>query len=168
MSRTVYVFSVGAEHTTARYFARVIAALDGWQCVYLDALFDPALLGSDDILFYVDPAPAWPLGMESLPCLTVAYLIDVHQGLRSRLQISQFFDAVFIAQKEFVPAFQQLGHQHAYWLPLACDAEIHNVGSKSRPYDLGFVGNIGMRGTKRFEILSTVLPKYQTNDYLKY
>ncbi len=45
LSRTVYVFSVGAEHTTARYFARAISALDGSQCLYLDALFDPALLG---------------------------------------------------------------------------------------------------------------------------
>lgn len=168
MSRTVYVFSVGAEHTTARYFARAISALDGWQCVYLNALFDPALLGSDDIFFYVDPAPSWPLGLESLPCLTVAYLIDVHQDLLSRLQIAQFFDVVFIAQKDFVPSFQQMGHRNSHWLPLACDTEIHNVASKTRPYDVGFVGKLGMRGTRRHEILSSVLPKYRTNDYLKY
>lgn len=159
---------MGAEHTTARYFARAISALDGWQCVYLDALFDPAILSSDDILFYVDPAPAWPLGLESLPCLSVAYLIDVHQDLRSRLQMAQFFDAVFIAQKEFVPAFHQMGHRHTHWLPHACDAGIHNTDSKIRPYDVGFVGKLGMRGTQRYEILSSVLPKYRTNDYLKY
>lgn len=168
MSRTVYVFSVGAEHTTAQYFKRAINALDGWRCVYLDALFDPALLSSDDILFYVDPAPAWPLGLESIPCLTIAYLIDVHQHLPSRLQISKFFDVVFIAQKEFVPTFNQIGHRHAHWLPVACDAEIHDMDSKTRPYDVGFVGNIGVQGTKRFEILTTVLPKFQTNAYLKY
>jgi hypothetical protein len=168
LSRTVYVFSDGAEHTTARYFERAIGALDGWQCVYLDALFDLALLGSDDILFYVDPAPAWPLGLESLPCLTVAYLIDVHQDLHSRLEMAQFFDAVFIAQKDFVSPFRQMGHRHAHWLPLACDPEIHNADSKIRPYDVGFVGKLGVPGTQRYEILSSVLPKYRTNDYLKY
>lgn len=164
----MYVFSICAKHTTARYFARAISALDGWKCVYLDSLFDPAILSSDDILFYVDPAPAWPLGLESVPCLTVAYLIDVHQDLYSRLQIAQFFDAVFIAQKDFVPAFQQIGHRCVHWLPLACDDGIHNVHLKARPYDVGFVGKLGMRGTPRHEILSSVLPKYRTNDYLKY
>jgi hypothetical protein len=39
----VYIFNVSAEHTTARHFARVISALDGWQCVYLDAYFNHPL-----------------------------------------------------------------------------------------------------------------------------
>lgn len=164
----MYVFSIGAEDTTARYFERAIDALDLFQCVYLDALFDPALLVSQDILFYVDPAPAWPLGLESLPCLTVAYLIDVHNDLRSRLQMAQFFDAVFIAQRDYVPAFQLMGHPQVYWLPLACDPGIHNTDSRTRPYDVGYVGKLGMRGTERYKILTSVLPKYRTNDYLRY
>jgi len=168
LSRIVYVFSVGAEHTTARYFERAIGTLGGWQCIYLDALFDPALLGSDDIFFYIDPAPAWPLGLESLPCLTVAYLIDVHLDLHSRLQMARFFDAVFIAQKDYVFAFNKMGHRQLHWLPLACDAEIHNANSKAHAYDVGFVGKLGARGTHRHELLSSVLPKYRTNDYMKY
>lgn len=168
MSRTVYIFSIGSECTTARYFSRAISRLDSWKCLYLDKLFDPSLLTPDDIFFYVDPAPAWPLGLESFPCTTVAYLIDVHQDLNSRLQIAQFFDAVFIAQKEFVPTFQQMRDRHTQWLPLACDAVLHNPGSKTRVYDVGFVGKFGMQNTQRYEILSAVLPKYQTNDYLKY
>ncbi len=168
MIRTVYVFSVGVERTTARYFERAIDGLDGWKCVYLDAMFDPAILGSEDIFFYIDPAPAWPLGMEALPCLTVAYLIDVHNDLRSRLKMAQFFDVVFIAQKEYVQTFQQMGHRPAHWLPLACDAESHNTDSKTRPYDVGFVGQLGMRNTKRYKTLTSVLPRYRTNDYLKY
>jgi len=82
--------------------------------------------------------------------------------------MAQFFDAVFIAQKEFVSAFRQAGCRYVNWLPLACDAEMHNSSSKARPYDVGFVGQLGMRGSQRYEILSSVLPKYRTNDYLKY
>ena len=108
------------------------------------------------------------MGLESLPCLTIAYLIDVHQDLHSRLQMAQFFDAVFIAQKEFVSAFRQAGCRYVNWLPLACDAETHNANSKARPYDVGFVGQLGMRGSQRYDTLSSVLPKYRTNDYLKY
>lgn len=168
MSRTVYLFSDRAEHTTARYFARAIRGLEGWQCVYLDALFDPTLLGLEDILFYVDPAPAWPLGLESVSCRTMAYFIDVHQDLHSRLQVAQLFDAVFIAQKEFVTAFRQMGHRRAYWLPLACDPAVHSMYSETRPYDVGFVGKLGKRGTSRYESLLSVLPNYQTNDYSRY
>ena len=73
------MFSVPLAHTTAHYFARAIRAAGERSCIYLESLFDPALFQSDDLLFFVDPAPAWPLGLEKARCVTAAYLIDVHQ-----------------------------------------------------------------------------------------
>jgi glycosyltransferase involved in cell wall biosynthesis len=165
---TVHLLSHGSEHTTARYFAMAINATPGLTCVYHDSLFDLSALTPEDLFFFVDPAPAWPLGLESLPCLTVAYLIDVHQGLQQRLNMAQFFDAVFIAQKDFLSAFEKNGHSHTYWLPLACDEDIHRVASRERCYDVGFVGSLGRKDTERHRVLSSVLPRYRTNDFLRY
>jgi spore maturation protein CgeB len=166
--RTAYVFSINAEHTTARYFARAISARHGWRCVYLDDLFDPSFLQPNDILLYVDPAPTWPLGLESVSCITVAYFIDVHREINSRLQIASFFDLVFVAQKEYVKAFHQEGHSQTFWLPLACDEEIHNQSTAERSLDVGFVGKLGSRGTRRWEILSSILPQFRTNNYKRF
>ena len=168
MSQTVYIFSVVSEHTTARYFHRAICDLQGWRCNYISTLFDLSQLDADDLFFYVDPTMEWPLGLESVPCTTIAYFIDVHQDLRSRLMLSNFFDVVFVAQKKYVPAFCEIGHKNVYWLPLACDAETHNVPSKFRCFDIGFVGALGSQGTQRNKILSSILPEFHTNEYWRY
>lgn len=161
----IHIFSHGAEHTTARHFERVAHA-DGnstvhyWSCC-------PKLdkLKTEDIFVFIDPAPDWPIGIESLPCLTIAYFIDVHRDLDSRLQMSQFFDAVFVAQKDYVSSFMDAGHEYVSWLPLACDPKIHNLSSERRIYDIGFVGKLGQKGTQRNKILTAILPCYKTNDY---
>lgn len=168
MSQTIYIFSVGTEHTTARYFNRIICGQQEWQCNYISTPFDLSLLDEDDIFFYVDPALEWPLGLESVPCTAIAYFIDVHQDLQSRLMLARFFDVVFIAQKEFVPDFFKIGLKNVFWLPLACDAEIHNKPSETRCFEIGFVGALGPKGTPRNDILSSILPKFQTNEYLRY
>ena len=163
--RAIHIFSHGSEHTTARYFERAARA-DAKAVIYWDRCPDIAKLEQEDMFVFIDPAPDWPLGLESVKCLTAAYFIDVHQDIRSRLQLSRFFDVVFVAQKDYVTAFHEIGHQHAYWLPLACDPDIHRVTAETRIFDVGFVGKLGQRGTPRNKILSTVLPRYQTNDYL--
>ena len=168
MIRTAYIFSADSEHTTARYFARAISELGGWRCIYLDKLFDPAILKPNDILMYVDPASDWPLGLESVPCITVAYLIDVHQDITSRLQIANFFDLVFVAQKEYVKIFHQDGHSQTFWVPLACDSDVHNPLVANKLFDVGFVGNLGQRGTPRWSVLTEILPHFKTNDYQRY
>jgi hypothetical protein len=114
---------------------------------------------------FVDPAPDWPLGFERLTCPTAAYFIDVHVNLKSRLDLSQFFDAVFVAQKDYVPAFVKAGHKNAHWLPLGCDPDVHCSPQEVRPFEIGFVGKLGLPGTWRHCALTSVLPRYRTNDY---
>jgi len=169
MFGTVHIFSSGAEHTTARYFERVLQNCACERVVYQDSAFDITQLRADDLLFFIDPAPAWPLGLEQAPCTTVAYLIDVHQDIYSRLLMARFFDAVFVVQKEYVAAFESIDHPNVFWLPLACDQDIHVTPCESsRPLDVGFVGQIGRKGTRRNDILTRVLPQFKTNDYLRF
>lgn len=131
-------------------------------------MFDPAAFKEEELLIHVDPLVALPFGMERIACRTVAYMIDVHQDLGSRLRIAQFFDDVYVAQQGYVEAFRSAGHPRASWLPLACDPEIHCARPQERTLELGFVGNMGLRNSKRHQILASVLPKFRTNDYLRY
>jgi hypothetical protein len=163
-----HLFRNAESHTTARYFESVARADPSTELRVWTGRPDLEEIGSDDLFVFVDPAPDWPLGLESLPCPSIAYLIDVHQYLPMRLDMSRFFDAVFIAQKDYVPAFVELGHRHAYWLPLGCDPVLHHAPSDTRDLDVGFVGNLGAPGTPRNTVLTSVLPRYTTNDYKRF
>jgi len=166
MSGKIHLFSDASNHSTARYFERAVSASIGDESlVCWDQIPSMGDLQADDVLFFVDPPPDWPLGLENAPCLTVMYLVDVHQDIDTRLRMSHFFDMVFVAQKDYVAKFHELGHKNTYWLPLACDPGIHNLSSESRPFDVGFVGKLGVWGSPRYKILTTVLPRYHTNDY---
>lgn len=162
---TTLIFSCGTEYTTARYFERAACADGERTTCFCNHGPDLGKLGQQDMFVFIDPAPGWPFGVESIPCPTAAYFIDVHLDLRSRLQMSRFFDAVFIAQKDYLPRFLEIGHQHAHWLPLACDPEVHHVVPETRTLEVGFVGKLGHPGTRRYDILTRVLPRYRTNDY---
>lgn len=166
MNGRIHLFSDASNHTTARYFERAVqTGIGDASLVCWDQIPSMGELQANDVLFFVDPAPDWPLGLEIAPCLTVMYFIDVHQDIDSRLRMSHFFDVVFVAQKDYVAKFHEIGHKNTYWLPLACDPVIHHVSSKSRPFDLGFVGKLGILSSPRYKILTTVLPHYHTNDY---
>jgi len=167
MTGRIHIFSVGDEHTTARYFERAVQA-EGRSHTYWDKCPDFKSIKAGDLFFFVDPAPDWPIGLERIPCTTAAYFIDVHQDLASRLRLSRFFDVVFIAQKDFVSAFENIGHPNVHWLPLACDPEIHGRPHEVRKFDVGFVGKLGLQGTWRHDVLTTVLPRYKTNEYNKF
>ena len=165
--KNVHIFSIGDEHTTARYFQCAIQA-DGYNCRYWDTVPELKNISTDDLFLYIDPAPDWPLGLERLPCCSVAYFIDVHRQLETRLRLAYFFDVIGIAQQDYVEKFLTAGYRHAYWLPLACDPGIHTHVSTQKNYDVGFVGKLGPRGIWRNDILNTVLPRYKTNNYHSY
>ena len=155
-------------HTTARYFESVARANPATKLKVWTSRPDLEHIGPDDLFVHIDPASDWPIGLEELPCPAIAYLIDVHQNLEVRLELSRFFDAVFIAQKDYLPAFTAIGHRHAYWLPLGCDPVLHHVPSETRDLDVGFVGNLGAVGTPRNTVLTSVLPRYATNDTTRF
>jgi Glycosyl transferases group 1 len=160
----VHIYSVGDEHTTARYFERVLLA-QGQDFTYWDCPPDLKSIRANDLFLFVDPVLDWPIGLERLPCMTAAYLIDVHQDLESRLRLSKFFDVIFVVQKDYVAGFEETGRTNVQWLPLACDPAVHSHPHEVREFDLGFVGKLGQPNTWRNDVLSTILPRYRTNNY---
>ena len=164
----IYIFSHSAPHTTARYFERAAGLESRTQVSYRVAAPAVAELSADDLLVYIDPAEDWPIGLERSPCVNVAFLIDVHQDLSSRLECAPFFDLVFVAQKDYVSAFTAAGHPAAFWLPFGCDPGIHTVPSRQRDIDVAFVGKPGKRGTLRHAVLEAVVSEFHTNGHERF
>ncbi len=120
-----------------------------------------------DLFLWIDPAGRYfPKAIEELSIPTACYLIDVHLG-EWRKQVARFFDAVFIAQKDYLSAYRKsLGHEQVYWLPLAAASDVHYQHNLKRIYDVGFVGNIAIshRNTPRARRLELIGRRFLTND----
>jgi hypothetical protein len=121
-----------------------------------------------DLFLWIDPAgPYFPACIESLPIPTACYLIDVHLG-SWRLEAADFFDAVFIAQKDYLDLYRKkVRHHQVYWLPLAAAPDVHGRTDLPRIYDVGFVGNLAVahRNTPRARRLRLITSSFRTNDF---
>ncbi|MCL4504763.1 MAG: glycosyltransferase [Chloroflexi bacterium] len=120
-----------------------------------------------DLYLWIDPAGRYfPAGIENLPIPSACWLVDVHLG-HWRQEAARFFDAVFVAQKDYVPRFKEaVGHDQVYWLPLGAADDVHRNLHLPRIYDVGFVGNIARahRGTARAQRLTLIASRFHTND----
>jgi len=90
------------------------------------------------------------------------WLIDTHLTLNCDKIMAEFFDVVFVAQKN---NFEKLKNRfsHIYWLPLAGDLDYHGKKMTTIKYDIAFVGNLG-RGT--IKILMTELINRYPNSFI--
>lgn len=129
-----------------------------------------ALPQSIDLFLWIDPAGGYfPIGLEDCPAPTACYLIDVHLG-HWREQAARFFDAVFIAQHDYVDHFKHaVEHDQVYWLPLAAAPDVHHELDRSRTFDVGFVGNLALahQKTARARRLQLIAPRFKTNDFYR-
>jgi len=114
-----------------------------------------------DLLLWVESVYGFfPKNIPSLGIPTACYLIDSHLSLNWHVEWAKNFDYVYIAQKEYIPAFKAAGNKNVFWLPLGCDPEIHCVGSLNKIYDVGFVGSINNIQTRRIELLKKIQANY--------
>jgi hypothetical protein len=123
-----------------------------------------------DLYLWVDPAGRYfPRDIERAPVPTAAYIVDVHLGAW-RQEAAKFFDAVFVAQKDYLEPFRRAaGHDQVYWLPVAAAADVHYDHQLPRIYDVGFVGNLARahRGTARARRLQLLSSRFKTNDFYR-
>lgn len=105
-------------------------------------LADTPIAEHPDLYLWVESVYGyWPRNIKYLKCPTACYLIDTHYHLTSALETARHFDFVFIAQLIDLEAFRAV-HPHVYWLPLACDPEIHGHQDVAKFCDIGFVGSM--------------------------
>lgn len=114
---------------------------------------------SPDIFLWIETGAWYEIeGLDGLPCPSACYLIDVHLSLERRLEFAKNFDYVFIAQKEYLPKFKEAGIERVFWLPLACDPDIHGKKPGEKIYDINFVGSLNNQ--RRIELLNKLKGRF--------
>ena len=160
-----------AQGHTATYVGLPCAERSGYEGATPINQIVAHLAEQPDLYLWIDPGTRYfPSGIEDLPIPTACYLIDVHLG-RWREQAARFFDAVFIAQKDYLDIFRRaVGHDQVYWLPLAAASDVHRQLALPRVYDVGFVGNLALahRGTARARRLKLIAERFHTNDFYRF
>lgn len=96
-----------------------------------------------------------PQNIDKMPCTTACYLIDSHLNLENHLKWAKNFNYVFIAQKEYIPRFHEVGITNIHWLPLAADELIFKNFNLPNKYLSAFVGSV-LPGSRR-ELLLEIL-----------
>ncbi len=101
-----------------------------------------------------------PVDLEKLSIPKVCYLIDTHIHLEKHIEIAQKFDVVFLAQKNYVEILRAQGNDHVFWLPLACDPEIHGKVETEKEWDVGFVGSVTPANPRRKILLDHIKSEF--------
>lgn len=107
-----------------------------------------------DLILVVGPVRQ-RFDFNSFDTLTAYWAIDSHLKFDKHIKKTrvQDYDLLFVAQKDYVPQYREKGCKNIYWLPLACDPEIHKQHNLSLKYDLCFVGGLGPDSPRREIIL---------------
>lgn len=96
-----------------------------------------------DVFLFVDTGLFYNLtNMSALKCIKACYLIDSHLAFDLHLKIVGDYDVVFTAYKPAVEMFKERGVENVFWIPNACDPEIHGKKTDEKLYDVGFVGTL--------------------------
>jgi spore maturation protein CgeB/tetratricopeptide (TPR) repeat protein len=86
----------------------------------------------------------------------VCYLIDTHINYEKHVDIANNFDFIFLAQKAYVQKMTDAGIKNVFWLPLACDPDIHGKVEHEKKWDVGFVGTIPEAQNRRKILLERI------------
>lgn len=95
-----------------------------------------------DLVFWCDACqPPWVFGFETLPAVTIGYSIDQYMH-PWHVPYSAGFDAVFVAQKDYLPLFASPIDRPAAWMPLFCQPSRLPALDTVRDIPVSFVGTL--------------------------
>lgn len=99
-----------------------------------------------DLVFWCDACQIpWVFGLETLPCPVMGYSVDQYMH-PWHVPYSMGFDAVCVAQKDYLPLFSESPHgRPAMWLPLFCDPARDRDAGRERDVPVSFVGTLDGR-----------------------
>ncbi|MGA9293866.1 MAG: glycosyltransferase [Ignavibacteriaceae bacterium] len=111
-----------------------------------------------DLFLWIESVASFiPINIKGSGFPTACYLIDSHLNLESHLNWANYFDFIFIAQREYLSEFKKSGFENVFWLPLGADPEIHSKKNIEKTYDVGFVGSVsGHLYQRRVNLLNKI------------
>ena len=106
-----------------------------------------------DLYLWVESVGGYfPENIGAVKCPTACYFIDTHLNLAWHLKWAENFDYIFLAQREYLHHFADLG-MNVHWLPLACDPVIHAPVAAAVMHDISFVGSLSRHNPRRQKLL---------------
>jgi len=102
------------------------------------------------------------LGLETLPVPVVWYAIDSHIHANWHMYYAAVFDVIFVAQKDWAPAYQLDGdRQHVSWMPLFCHRSNDRDLGLARDIPLSFIGTLNAaRNPDRVDLIQRLQARY--------
>ncbi|MCP5003162.1 MAG: glycosyltransferase [Planctomycetes bacterium] len=118
-----------------------------------------------DVLLFIDTGIFFPLiNISALNCTKACYMIDSHLNFERHLGFVKSFDIVFTAHKPAVKMFKDEGFEHVFWVPPACDPEIHGRKAQKKVHDISFVGSlIEGSGSERVHLLNELKHRFHVH-----
>jgi spore maturation protein CgeB len=115
-----------------------------------------------DLILVIDPVRK-KFDFSKFHAPTAFYAIDSHVAFQEHVEYAhvQDYDYVFVAQKDDIWKYREIGCEKVYWLPLACDPEIHRPWREPIIYDVCFVGKI-LPGSEREKIVREIKKRFCT------
>ncbi len=96
----------------------------------------------DLLLLFPEGKNFFPQDLEKITIPKILILSDLFISFHWHQDYAHLFDLVFITQRKYIKKLQKKGIKHVFWLPNACDLELHQQIPLRRIYDVGFVGTI--------------------------
>lgn len=113
-----------------------------------------------DVILVVDPVRK-KFDFSKFDAPTAYYAIDSHVAFDQHVKDAhvQDYDFVFVAQKDDIPKYREVGCEKVYWLPLACDPDINKRYKLPMKHDLCFVGKVPPK-TEREQIIRKIKKEF--------
>jgi hypothetical protein len=119
----------------------------------------PAGWTPDLILFGDDCRLLAVLGLEDAPCPTAMLSIDAHHHAAWHAPMAAAFDAAFVAQRDYLPAYRAAGATRARWLPCWAPDGLPEPAPEKR-YAVSFVGTLDPRlNAARVALVEALQPR---------
>ncbi len=137
--RTIAIIYDNTSHpmTTGEYCRRALEKICTVKHL-LPGELDSIKPGEFDLYLNIDDSLRYILPVYLKP--SAWWVIDTHLQYEWDLDKAGLFDIVFAAQKDGAERLSDDGVRNVFWLPLACDPEIHKKYPCEKMYDWCFIG----------------------------
>jgi hypothetical protein len=98
-------------------------------------------------------------GLEDAPCPTAMISVDAHHNAGWHAPMAAAFDHVFVAQKDYIPAFETDGAARVHWFPCWAPDDCPPPAAAKR-YEVAFVGTLDPRlNAERVALIDALRPR---------
>jgi hypothetical protein len=164
--KVALIFNKDRSDTTGIYFQKALEAasieFDHYPLEGIEKLIDNPR--AYDLYLRIDHGDyKFDLHKKFSPAAFLAIDTHLKKPFKKICRAAKHYDFLFATQKEGAEFLAKKLRRSVYWMPLACDPDIHKKLDIEKLYDVGFVGSYGGKGSLREETLLYVKDKFKNS-----